>query len=41
MTCPHCRAGPILERRGKLVCAACHEIVETCCDGAPQSGPCY
>jgi hypothetical protein len=24
------------ERRGKLICARCHAIVETCCDGGKQ-----
>jgi hypothetical protein len=34
-TCPVCD-GPVVEIRAKLVCARCHAIVETCCDGGKQ-----
>jgi hypothetical protein len=33
--CPVCD-GRVEERRGKLICARCHAIVETCCDGGKQ-----
>jgi len=33
--CPVCD-GPVIERRGKLLCARCHAILETCCDGGRQ-----
>jgi hypothetical protein len=35
MTCPICN-GPLIEIRQKLVCAECHAIVETCCEGGCQ-----
>jgi hypothetical protein len=35
--CPVCD-GQVEERRGKLICARCHAIVETCCDGGRQGG---
>jgi hypothetical protein len=30
--CPAC-GGPLAEIRAKLVCARCHTICETCCEG--------
>lgn len=30
--CPNCHS-ELVEQRGKLVCNACHTIVETCCEG--------
>ncbi len=30
--CPVC-GGRLIEIRGKLQCAACHTICETCCEG--------
>jgi hypothetical protein len=30
--CPVC-GGPLFEIRGKLVCARCRTICETCCEG--------
>jgi hypothetical protein len=30
--CPAC-GGALMEIRGKLQCAACHTICETCCEG--------
>ncbi len=31
--CPVCRAQQLIEIRGKLQCARCHSICETCCEG--------
>jgi hypothetical protein len=30
--CPAC-GGPLVERRGKLICSRCRTICETCCEG--------
>jgi hypothetical protein len=30
--CPSCQ-GELTELRGKLICSACHTIIETCCEG--------
>ena len=31
--CPVCRGSTLIEIRGKLQCARCHTICETCCEG--------
>jgi hypothetical protein len=31
--CPVCRGQTLIEIRGKLQCARCHTICETCCEG--------
>lgn len=30
--CPSCQS-ELTEQRGKLICSACHMIIETCCEG--------
>lgn len=30
--CPGCQS-ELTEQRGKLICPACHMIIETCCEG--------
>jgi hypothetical protein len=34
VACPVC-GGQLIEIRGKLQCARCHTIIETCCEGGP------
>ena len=35
--CPVCTSRSLVEIRGKLQCARCHTICETCCEGGRAS----